>query len=368
MIDHDRARTLYRFLLHAYPKAYRERYGNEMEEAFLALLRLDERYGALGRARCWIGATWDASIQGTAERLGWSKKRPTGGAGEMMGSILADVHYALRSLRRRPVFAATAIVTIALGIGANASVFTVVDGFMFTPLPYEDSDELVAVWSAKPSLGWDGTDVNPADAWDWRERVPSFSDLAVFNGDGLNLTGGDIPELVSAVRTTPNLLRVLGRPPVIGRDFNDDEVGEGRDGVAILTDGFWQRRFARSSDVLGSTMTLDGGQFVVIGIMPPDFLFFDGAPDMFLPWAVDPATAARGGHYANAIARLAPGATVDQAQRDLRAVTEQLETEYAENAGWTADVVSLREDVIGEIAQQASIVLLGAVGFILLMA
>ena len=155
---------------------------------------------------------------------------------------------------------------------------------------------------------------------------------------------------------------------MIGRDFNDDEVGEGRDGVAILTDGFWQRRFARSSDVLGSTMTLDGGQFVVIGIMPPDFLFFDEAPDMFLPWAVDPATAARGGHYANAIARLAPGATVDQAQRDLRAVTEQLETEYAENAGWTADVVSLREDVIGEIAQQASIVLLGAVGFILLMA
>ncbi len=136
MSDHEPARTFYRLLLHAYPQAYRERYGDEMEEAFIALLRLDERYGALGQAHCWIGATWDASIQGTAERLGWSKKRPTGGAGEMMGSILADVHYALRSLRRRPVFAATAIVTIALGIGANTSVFTVVDGFMFTPLTY----------------------------------------------------------------------------------------------------------------------------------------------------------------------------------------------------------------------------------------
>ena len=368
MSDHDRARTFYRLLLHAYPKAYRERYGYEMEEAFIALLRLDERHGAFGRARCWIGATWDASIQGTAARLGWSQKGRTGGVGEMMGSIVADVHYALRSLRRQPVFAATAIVTIALGIGANASVFTVVDGFMFTPLPYEDSDELVAIWSAKPSLGWDGTDVNPADAWDWRERVPSFSDLAVFNADGLNLTGGDIPELVSAVRTTPNLLRVLGRPPVIGRDFDDDEVGEGRDGVAILTDGFWQRRFARSPDALGSTMTLDGRQFVVIGIMPRDFLFFNDPPDMFLPWAVDPATAERDGHYANAIARLVPGATVDQAQRDLRAVSEQLETEHTENEGWTADVVSLREDVIGEVAKQASIVLLGAVGFILLMA
>ncbi len=140
MSDHDRARTVYRLLLHAYPKAYRERYGDEMEEAFIALLRLDERSGALGRARCWIGATWDASIQGTAERLGWSQKGRTGAVGETMGSIMTDVHYALRSLRRRPVFAATAIVTIALGIGANASVFTVVDGFMFTPLPYQVSD------------------------------------------------------------------------------------------------------------------------------------------------------------------------------------------------------------------------------------
>lgn len=275
----------------------------------------------------------------------------------MMGSIIADVRFALRSLRRRPVFAATAIVTITLGIGANASVFTVVDGFLFTPLPYEDPHELVAIWSAQPSLGWDGTDVNPADAWDWRERVPSFADVVVFNGDGLNLTGGDIPELVSAIRTTPNLLRVLGRPPAIGRDFTDNEVGEGRDRVAILTDGFWQRRFARSPDVLGSTLTLDGRQFVVIGIMPSDFLFFGDAPDMFLPRAVDPATAERDGHYANAIARLAPGATVEQAQRDLRAVSVQLETEHTENEGWTADVISLREDVIGEVAQQASIVL-----------
>jgi len=92
----------------------------------------------------------------------------------MMGSIVADVRFARRSLRLRPVFAATAIVTITLGIGANASVFTVADGFMFTPLPYEDPDELVAIWSAQPSLGWDGTDVNPADAWDSQERIPSF--------------------------------------------------------------------------------------------------------------------------------------------------------------------------------------------------
>jgi len=286
----------------------------------------------------------------------------------MMGSILTDLRFALRSLTRRPVFAVTAIVMVAPGIAANVSVFTVVDGFMFTPLPYDEPEELVTVWAAQPSLGWEGTDVSPADAWGWRERVPSFEDLAVFNGDGLSLTGGDIPEVVSAVRTTPNLLSLLGRPPAIGRDFTPDEMGEGRDNVAILTDGFWERRFAGDPEVFGSAMTLDGRQYVVVGIMPEDFIFFGDAPDMFLPWGFDPAITGRGNHYAKAIARLTDGATIEQAQRDLRSVAHQLETEHVENEGWTADIVSLREHVVGEIAKQASVVLLGAVGFILLMA
>jgi len=286
----------------------------------------------------------------------------------MMGTLVSDLRYALRSLARRPVFAISAMLTIAIGIGANASVFTVVNGFLFTPLPYETPDELVMIWSAHPGLGWSETDVNPADAWDLRERSSTLEDLTVFEGDGFNLTGGDAPELVSAVRVTPNFLSVMGRQPVLGRDFRASEIGEGRDRVAILMDGFWERRFGRDRDVLGSTLMLDGEAVVVIGIMPPEFLFHDDRPDLLRPWNYDMADAPRGGHSAEVIARLGEGVGIDAARQELATIARDLETEHEENEGWTVEVVSLHEQVVGDIAGQASVVLMAAVGFILLMA
>jgi len=285
-----------------------------------------------------------------------------------MGTIVSDLRYTLRTLIKRPVFALTAVLTIAIGIGVNASVFTVVNGFMLVPLPYEEPDELVALYAAQPSLGWSGTDINHADAWDWRERAGTLEDLAVYNSDGFNLTGGDAPELVSGVRVTPNFLSLIGRPPILGRDFEASEIGEGRDRVVILTDGFWERRFARDRDVLGSTLTLDGEQVDVIGIMPADFLFHDDRPDLLRPWNFEMAQAPRSSHSAKAIARMADGVDIDIARADLTEVAHQLETEHAENEGWTVSVHPLHEDVVGDIARQASVVLMGAVGFILLMA
>lgn len=173
----------------------------------------------------------------------------------MVGTWISDVRYALRSLKRRPIFAATAVLTIAIGIGANTAVFTLVNGFMLSPLPYGNSDRLVALWAAKPSLGWSGMDINYADAWDWRDRATTLSDLAVFDDEGFNLTGGERPELVAGVRVTPNFFSVLESQPALGRDFFPEEIGEGRDGVVILTDGFWDRRFGRDPSVLGSTLT-----------------------------------------------------------------------------------------------------------------
>jgi predicted permease len=285
-----------------------------------------------------------------------------------MGTIISDLRFALRSLTRRPVFALTVILTIAIGIGANASVFTVVNGFMFTPLPYDARDELIAIWAAQPSLGWSGTDINHADAWDWRDRAETLEDLAVFGNDGFNLTGGAAPELVSGVRVTPNFLSLIGREPILGRDFEPTEIGKGRDDVVILTDGFWERRFARDRAVLGSTLTLDGEQVLVIGIMPPDFLFHGGRPDLIRPWPFDMASASRNSHSANAIARMADGVGIDLARADLLEVARQLEREHPENDGWTLTVHPLQEDVRGELAGQAAIVLMGTVGFILLMA
>jgi putative ABC transport system permease protein len=288
---------------------------------------------------------------------------------DMLGTLFADARYALRSMGRRPVFAATAILTLALGIGANVSIYTVVDGFLFSPLPYERPDELVSIYDQNPELGWTGTDVSPANAWDWRARSPALADLAVFTEDGFNLTGDGPPELVSGIRTSPNLLQVLGRAPSLGRDFREDEVGEGHDRVAILTDGFWDRRFGRDRNVLGSTLTLDGTSVTVIGILPASFRFLDERIDLMVPLQQHPAESDRDSHYANTVARLAPGATVEQARAELTDVAARLAEEYPEaNDGWTVEVRSTHADLVGDVARQASFVLLGAVGFVLLMA
>ncbi len=285
-----------------------------------------------------------------------------------MDTIRADLTYAVRSLKRRPVFALAAVLTIGLGIGANAAVFTVVDGFMLTPLPYEEPEELIAIWAANPELGWSGTDVSHADALDWGERAGTLTDLTVFDEDGFNLTGGDAPELVSALRVTPNFLSVFGRGPAVGRDFRPDEMGPGIDRVAILSDGFWERRFARDPDVVGSVLTLDGEPVTVVGVLAADFLFHDGRPDVLRPFAFDAASAPRGNHSANAVARLADGASVELARAELTSIARDLEAEFPDNEGWTVEVYPLHQDVVGDIASQASIILMSAVGFILLMA
>jgi predicted permease len=266
------------------------------------------------------------------------------------------------------VFTLTAALTIAIGIGANAAIFTVVNGFMFKPLPYEDEGELLALYAGNPSLAWSGMDVNPPTAWDWRARASTLEDLTLFNEDRFNLTGGDAPELISAIRVTPNFLSVLGREPALGRDFRPEEMGEGRDRVAIITDGFWARRFARDRDVLGSTLMLDGEAVTVVGILPPTFLFHDGPTDLYRPWGFDFETMSRADHVANAIARMKEGASLQAARTDLQDVSRRLETEYEDNEGWIVEVSTLREDVVGPVASDASVVLMAAVGFILLMA
>jgi predicted permease len=288
----------------------------------------------------------------------------------MLGTVWSDIRYAVRALVRRPVFAATVILTLALGIGANASVFTVVNGFMFTPLPYAHPDRLVSLTSANPELGWSDTDVGPHDVWDWKTRARSLEDAAVFYSDGLNMTGQGQPELVHGVRTSPNLLRVLGRQPALGRDFTDDEYGDDHR-VALLSDGFWQRHFGRGDQVLGSVLTLDGNAYTVVGILPPDFQFLDyeERPDVYLPLTGRPDKDPRGGHYADAVGRLAEGSTVAEARSELNAIADQLASEHPEtNKGWKVEVTSTHRKLVGPIAMRASVVLMVAVLFVLLMA
>ncbi len=226
--------------------------------------------GTLWLEGCSGGWIWDQSTPGgmgpTGVRL---NRKEHGRCWEPSGEIFTLPFVALI---RRPLFAATVILTLAVGIGANASVFTLVDGLLFTPLPYEEPEELVLLSEENPVKGWTNVSVSPLNAQDWIERSHALEDLAVFYNHDFSLTGDGPPELLSGVRVEPNLLGLLGRTPVLGRGFSDEEVGVGRDGVVILTDGFWQRHFAGDRGALGSTIVLEGVPRVIVGIMPPDFL------------------------------------------------------------------------------------------------
>ena len=374
------ARRSYRVLLRAYPREMRERYGEEMEETFLALLRWEgERRGLLGKVNSWVRGGWDAVAGGVLRRVGLGPEysgregpdrgsiKPIG-VREMLGTIWGDIHFAVRALIRRPLFSVTVILTLAVGIGANTSVFTLVDGLLFTPLPYEEPEELVILFEENPVKGWSKVNVSPLNAQDWSERSHALEGLAVFYTHDFSLTGDGPPELLSGVRVEPNLLGLLGRTPVLGRGFSDEEVGVGRDGVVILTDGFWQRHFAGDRGALGSTIVLEGVPRVVVGIMPPDFRFLDARPDIFLPLDLIPADHAREEKILRALGRLAPGVSLDEARIELRQIAVQLEEEYPEaNADWTVQLFSLHEDMLGPWGKSASLILMVAVGFILLM-
>jgi len=382
------SRRIYRLLLRAYPRGMRDLYGKEMEETFLALLRWEgERRGLLGKISTWICGGWDAVAGGVARRVTrrvapWfgqgqedpERGRPDRGSinpkgvWEMLGTIWGDVHFAVRSLIRRPLFAVTVILTLAVGIGANASVFTLVDGLLFTPLPYEEPEDLVLLFEENPVKGWDKVSVSPLNAQDWNLRSHALEDLAAFYNHDFTLTGDGPPELLSGIRVAPNLLGLLGRTPVLGRGFSAEEVGVGRDGVVIITDGFWRRHFAGDRGVLGSTIVLEGVPRVVVGIMPPDFRFLDARPDVFLPLDLVPADHTRDEKFLKVLGRLAPGVGLDEARIELRQIATQLAEEYPEaNEDWTVQLVSLHEDMLGPWGRSSSLILMTAVGFILLM-
>ncbi len=336
-----------------------------MAEGFLRLLAMDRaRSGRWGAVRCWTGAVVDAVVRGSLARVRLSSTAIL----EVFSSVVADVRFGCRSLVRHPLFAVTTTLTIAIGIGANAAIFTIVKGFVLTPLPYENPDELLALRNANPALGWDRMDVSYADAWDWRERSVTLRDIAVVNDDAFSLAGGDGPELVPALRVTPNFLGVLGIEPVLGRDFRPDEIGQGRDDLVVITDGFWQRHFARDPGALGSTLILDGRPVTVIGVTGSDFLYYDGRPDVLRPWAFLMTEAPRNAHSADAVARMLPGVHIDAVREDLTRISEQLASEHEENVGWRPVVAPLQSDVAGEIALNAAAVFMVAVGFVLLMA
>ncbi|MEW6206899.1 MAG: ABC transporter permease [Acidobacteriota bacterium] len=291
-----------------------------------------------------------------------------------MNNFFQDLRYSARMLAKRPAFTIIAIITLALGIGANTAIFSVVNAVLLRPLPYPDSDRIVRIWQSLPSHGLNRLSISPPEFVDYRDRSGSFSSIAVYASQGLNLTGAGEPERITCTYGSWGLFSVLNVQPLRGRDFYAEEDQPGNDDVVILSYGLWQRRFAGDEGIIGQSIALNGRSHAVVGIMPASFQFPDASTEIWKPMAFaadDLSEDSRGSHYLSAVARLKLGVSLEQSQSDVASTARQLQQEhpdnYEEGSGWSAGVVSLHEEIVGDV-RLTLLVLLGAVGFVLLIA
>jgi putative ABC transport system permease protein len=287
-------------------------------------------------------------------------------------TIFHDVRYALRKLRKAPVFSLTAVSTLALAIGVNTAIFSVVYAVLIRPLPFRNVEELAIAWEQDLPRGWSHNIVSAANFVDWRRLNHVFSDMALVDPFlSFNLTGGGEPVEVKAERVTPNLFAVLGIEPLLGRSFVLEEGRPGGARVVILGHALWQRQYAGDRSIVGKKISLNGEDYTVIGVMPAGFsaVYSRSQASNAQIWAagLDLSDPGRVDHNYIAIARLRPGVTLDKAQADMNTITAGLEKQYPDNRGWSVGLVSLHDEVVGD-TRPALLVLLGAVGVILLIA
>jgi predicted permease len=297
-----------------------------------------------------------------------------------MKTLWQDARYALRMLWKSPGFALIAIVALALGIGANTAIFSVVNGVLLRPLPFPDSEQLMMVFERRPRQNREAGPVTPADFIDWQNQNQVFASMAAYSGTAFNLTEtGAEPEQIIGQFVTSGFFQTLGVQAAIGRVLSPDADRPGGDHRAVvLSHKFWQRHFGGDGRIVGRTITLNDEIFTVVGVMPPAFSYPDAdtelwatprsaVPEVARVGNVDPATL-RSLHYLNVIARLKPGVTREQAHSEMEGIAARLEQEHPiENTGHTARVVSLHEQTVGDV-QPALLILLGAVALVLLIA
>jgi predicted permease len=297
-----------------------------------------------------------------------------------METLLQDLRYGLRMLRKSPGFAIISVITLALGIGANTAIFTVVNGVLLNPLPYPQPEQLAALYQRTPNFA--EASIPYLNFLDWRRENRSFSDLAAYRHEDFNLTGMGEPERLQGEMVSASFFPILGVKPVAGRTFTESEDLLGGAPVALISENLWKRKFASSADVVGRSIDLNDTMYTIVGIIPASFHYhnenFDEDKDVFIPigqWN-DPLFRDRhSGMGMDAVGRLKPGITVEQARADLNAVAAQLAQIYPDsnkNSGVT--IVSLKENLVADEhnlfgnIRPFLLVLLFAVGFVLLIA
>jgi putative ABC transport system permease protein len=288
-----------------------------------------------------------------------------------MSSVWADVRYAVRLWMRNPGFAGTAVLTLTLGIGANTTMFSVVNATLFTPLAFPDPDRLQSVWQGRVEDPSSLNIVSLPNYRDWVAQNHSFQDLALFDsaGRGYNLTGSGEPEQVSGVRVTASFFRVLGVEPMLGRTFRPEEETPGRDRVVVLSHGLWTRRYAADPSIVGKTIQIDSAAYTVVGVMPASFRFqfWSDARQLWVPAGWTRGDLERGSNSFVCLGRLRDGVTLTAARAEMDTIGRRLARAYPSNAGLTVRVVPVQE-YGAQSLRAAMFALLGAVTFVLLIA
>jgi putative ABC transport system permease protein len=283
--------------------------------------------------------------------------------------LIQDLRYTQRSLRREPGFTVVTVITLALGVGANTALFSVVSAVVLRPLPYPQADRLVRVWTAQPHIGLPRSGTALPDYRAWRDGNRTFTGLGAFDSVTYTVTGAGRPEVLAATRMTASLWGVLGREPLVGRLFSGSDEQWGAHRVAVVSEGLWRRRFGGDAGAIGRTLQLDGQPFTVIGVMPASFVFPGPGTEMWSPIAYAPGDDmdSRHNRFVDMLGRLKPGVTAEQALSDLSAIAERLRRQFPENAGVGVTLQGWHESTVGGV-RPTLMFLLGAVAFVLLIA
>lgn len=288
-----------------------------------------------------------------------------------LANILQDACYALRQLRKAPVFCFTAVSTLALGIGVNTTIFSVVYAVMVRPLPFRNAQQLTVVWEQNPHRGWYHNIVSAANFNDWNKQNHVFSDMALIDPFiTFNLTGSGAPAVVTAARVTPNFFSLLGLQPFLGRSFLPDEGHPGSARVVILGHSLWVNRYGGDRAIIGKHISLNSESYTVIGVLPAGFegiLTRDSEGAQIWVSGLDRSAPGRTDHNFIAIARLRNGVTLQKGQAEMNTIAARLEKQYPNNKGWGVGLVSLHDELVAN-SRPALLALLAAVALVLLIA
>jgi len=337
---------IYAVLLRCYPQEFRDEYAGEMTQTFR------DGWRANRSARRWLDLAFDVARSAPKEHA---------------FVLLNDLRYALRTMRRTPVFSAAVILTVALAIGANTAVFSIVNAVIIRPLPFEQPSRLVQVAEKNDRLQLPNFSASVLNYLSWKEQTQTLQ-LAALGFGTYALSGSGDPEQLAGSRITPSLMPVLGLQPTLGRWFTEAEEKPGTPRVAMIGEGLWKRRFGADPAIVGRTLTLNGLDYTVVGVAPAALTVMTGGGDIWTPLTIDPGREIRLNHVIFVVGRLRPGVTPEQAQAEMNAVASRLSQQYAEMKDWGVNLVTFHDTFVSAPLQTALLVLLAAVVCVLLIA